>query len=401
MTAPRWPGRLFGPGLAPAGVAADVAVDGYEVRVHPRPDAATAATSAGPATATLRIPADALRLRRAGHDQRGVELSWRGADLSAGADIPADAMFACQVLEPADARALLAALPAAAGPEIRALGSVDQRQRLKQRVGLTALAVFLAFPVLLLLLFFLLLDDLAGYVVERIPVAQEERIARRYAAQFEQAPGMRREGPRHRVTRAILDRLVRENTRYDYTLFIADDPAINAFALPGGVVVVNDGLIEATATPEELAGVLAHEVQHVELRHGLRGLVRQAGLSLVVMAVTGEVGGTFAGDLGQRMLSLQFSREAETEADRTGFERLVAAGIDPRGMATFFDKLGEASGGTVELLSTHPASERRARRLRELLSAPEIRTADFPALSGAGEVIDTRDWPPPVTHAHR
>lgn len=384
-----WPGRLFGPGLAPSGEPATVRVVG-EVLVIRRDRPGDAGDD------EYQVAAGGVRLRRVGHDQRGLELAWEHADpQTASAAAGRGTAWACHVIDGSHAEALVAALPPSARADVRELATHDERQRLKHRIGLTALAFLIALPVLLLLLAVFALDGIASFVTQRIPVEQEQAIARRYAAAYEQDPSMRQDGPRWAAARAIVDRLVAPGASYDYDLFVADDAAINAFALPGGVVVVNDGLIEATRTPAELAGVLAHEIQHVELRHGLQALVKQAGVAMIAIVVTGDIGGNLASDLGGRLLGLKFSRDAESEADATGLDRLVAAQVDPAGMATFFELLAEKSDGGVALLSTHPASDRRAEALRARIEMVRA-THDFDPLEPTvARAVGGADWPPP------
>lgn len=396
-----WQCLLFGPGLRPAGEPATLTIAGETILVR---------QAEGAAPTELAVPAAALRLRRVGVDERGLELAWTAdaADLSwpegtppavaaSGADADpgsgaAPARFACHVLDGRRADALLAALPAGAQLEGRVVERYDRSRRLLRRAGLLAVAFVVLLPLLLLLLVLANLDAIAGIIVSRIPVSQETALRDRYVETFAADPRLRRDGLRHRVVTDIAGRLTAQDTRYDYVFFVADDPAVNAFALPGGVVVVNDGLIDATASAEELAGVLAHEVQHVELRHGLHAIVKQGGLSLAVTLLTGDASGTLAGEVGRQLLELKFSRDAELEADATGFERLRNAGIDPAGMASFFLRLDERrANGPPELFSTHPASERRARALRERLDeARELTAAARPLRF---DYLDT--WPPP------
>ena len=106
------------------------------------------------------------------------------------------------------------------------------------------------------------------------------------------------------------------------------------------------GLIEQAGNPEEVAGVLAHEIQHVAQRHATRALVRQASTGLLLAAMTGDASGVFVyGVEAARTLgTLRYSRQAEEEADLEGLRLLVAAGIEPAGMVTFFESLRRKEG---------------------------------------------------------
>jgi len=113
--------------------------------------------------------------------------------------------------------------------------------------------------------------------------------------------------------------------------------------------------------------VLAHEIEHVERRHSLRGMAQSLGLSLVLATLGGDLSGSVAASWLADLAGLQFSRRQENEADAGGFDRLVAAGIDPSGMATFFERLAQEQGtmpGALAMLSTHPDSAERAVAIR-------------------------------------
>ncbi len=152
---------------------------------------------------------------------------------------------------------------------------------------------------------------------------------------------------------------------FEFEFRVADDPAVNAFALPGGYVTVNRGLLEAAETGEEVAGVLAHEIQHALLRHGTRRVLRRfGGRALLWLATGGSDVHVFAQSVGY-LTELDYDRVQESEADREGLELLVRAGVDPRGLATFFERLRAMGGSALpELLSTHPDPGNRAEAVR-------------------------------------
>lgn len=158
------------------------------------------------------------------------------------------------------------------------------------------------------------------------------------------------------------------DTPFDIQVRAVEAPMANAFALPGGIVMVTDDLIEMAETPDELAAVIAHEAAHVEKRHVMQSVWRSLGVGLILDAAVG--GGSGAGQqavlLAGSMNDLRYSREAETEADVRGMQLLEANGWSSRGMAPFFRKIaakgeGPESAMVKELISSHPESERRAR----------------------------------------
>ncbi len=102
-----------------------------------------------------------------------------------------------------------------------------------------------------------------------------------------------------------------QGSRYQYKFHVALDKSVNAFAMPGGFVVVHTGLIQLAESPEELAGVLAHEIQHVEQRHSLRAMAQSLGLYAVLSLLVGDTSGLAS--LGGDLLKLKFSRNHETE----------------------------------------------------------------------------------------
>jgi len=215
----------------------------------------------------------------------------------------------------------------------------------------------------------------AGWVAGRVPVAWEERLGEAVVAEL--APPAKRceDSERARVIGEIAAALTRPMPDFPYRVrvLVVDEPAVNAFALPGGYVVVLRGLIEHTHSAEELAGVLAHELQHVRGRHPTRTLLQHASTALLVAAVTGDVSGALAyGAEGARVLALlRYSRVLEEEADREGTRMLVAAGIDPRGLVGFFESLQKEEGdvpAVLQYLSTHPAPKERIARLRALVA---------------------------------
>jgi predicted Zn-dependent protease len=174
--------------------------------------------------------------------------------------------------------------------------------------------------------------------------------------------------------------------RFAWEAFLVRDRSVNAFALPGGYVGVHLGLMAATATPDELASVLAHEMSHVTQRHIARSIANSQRQSMVGLAAiilgalaasrsTGSaanaifVGGQAAAAQGQ----LNFSRDMEREADRVGFAVLTSAGFAPAGMASMFQKLENAyrlnDSNSFPYLRSHPLTTERIGEARARLGA--------------------------------
>lgn len=180
-----------------------------------------------------------------------------------------------------------------------------------------------------------------------------------------------------------------QGPEFPYRFKVANLSDVNAFALPGGFMYINRGLIEMVDKEAELAGVMAHEMAHVALRHGTnqasKAYLAQAGLGILGGLIGGERGGTgqmieAVGGFGLNTVFLKFSRSAEEQADIVGAQTLVRSGYDPRSMVSFFEKMRELSGGDPgrfeQFFSTHPNPENRARRIeREIEMLERVRPA--------------------------
>lgn len=177
-----------------------------------------------------------------------------------------------------------------------------------------------------------------------------------------------------RVGRRLVANLPERHRReqFRYTFRVVEDRDANAFALPGGHVYVNSGLVETARSEGELAGVLAHEISHVALRHGTasasKALLAQLGVALLGEVIGGKKGeaiqlGAYA---GAALYLMKFSRDYERQADILGAQIMAGAGYDPREMSRLFRRLeGEGGGGLPQWLSDHPDLEKRALRVEE------------------------------------
>lgn len=211
-------------------------------------------------------------------------------------------------------------------------------------------------------------------------VDQDVRLGQASAEQIEKQLPILNDSYVQRYVSDIGRRLVDvvQGPEYPYQFKVVNVSDINAFALPGGFMYVNRGLIEAARSEDELAGVMAHEIAHVALRHGTSQVSKAQAASTglgILGAILGDRGGASrdivqaAGGLGLNATFLKFSRDAEKQADIVGAQTLHKAGYDPQAMATFFELLREKRGrdtsGVENFFSTHPAPERRAERIEE------------------------------------
>jgi len=159
---------------------------------------------------------------------------------------------------------------------------------------------------------------------------------------------------------------------YPWEFHCVNDRAINAFALPGGYVFINRGAIEAADNEAQLAGIMAHEISHVALRHGTnqasKAQLSQGAVGLLGALSGGGVGGALIAQLGSFAAGgvlLRYSRTAETQADVSGTQVLYDSGYDPRAMAQFFEKLQAETKGKnpPEFFSDHPNPDHRLERV--------------------------------------
>jgi hypothetical protein len=172
----------------------------------------------------------------------------------------------------------------------------------------------------------------------------------------------------------LVAKLPTNGVQYPFEFHCVNDKAINAFALPGGYVFINRGAIEVADNEAQLAGVMAHEISHVALRHG----TNQATKAQAAEGFLGIAGGIFGGSAGGALLTqlgafaaggvlLRYSRTAESQADVMGTQVLYDSGYDPRAMAQFFEKLEAETKGKnpPEFFSDHPNPEHRVERVDE------------------------------------
>lgn len=162
---------------------------------------------------------------------------------------------------------------------------------------------------------------------------------------------------------------------YVFDIQVLDADFVNAFALPGGAMLVTSALIRDCESPDELAGVLAHEMAHVIKRHGTAAVIRQQAWS--VMARMLGATDNLAGSLATALLDSSFSRDQEREADMLGAARLLSADVNPLGLAAFFERLEKQSPdkgqGFGRYISSHPLTAERKERIRTALESGELR----------------------------
>ena len=179
---------------------------------------------------------------------------------------------------------------------------------------------------------------------------------------------------------------------FEFRFYLVEDEQINAFAIPGGAMYVNSGLLLGVHNGAELAGVMSHEMGHVTARHVAKNINKAKGTSFVanifafaVAILTGNpylgnLGGVASGIAGQAFMNT-FTRDAEREADALAVETMTNAGWNPEGMVTMFETLKKEGAGVShgpQFLSSHPATDERIQNVRaEILKYPSTENLKF------------------------
>lgn len=271
--------------------------------------------------------------------------------------------------------------------------AADQRQRRRKfRWGWGFVIGTAIIPFALLMALLIAPEPFTTWLAERIPPAYERELGQavfinqQTQLKFIEAPKLLQ------ALREIGGRLTK-GSAYKYQWYIVKNPVLNAYAIPGGFVVVHSGLLNAADSAEELAGVLAHEVQHVERHHSLKNLLNKLGITTALTLILGDTDHSVIAYLTEQLSQLKYSREQEREADSFGLQRLRQARIDPQGMLRIFDKLQKQSVGQrdPEILSTHPNIGARIETLKQ-----KVKQGTWPKTA-----LLPYDWPALKTELQR
>lgn len=333
-------GTLYAPGAPAQRVA--LRIDGERLLID------------GAVGGARAIPINSLALEGGGYDNTQLLFAWDAAD---GRNV--------LHLDEATRKAWLAdPPPALAGLLAPARKRVRKTER-RFRVGVATLGVLLLLPLLLVAAYWHYADRAAEWIVSHVSLDTERALGEQVFAQTSAGLKMLDDQTIKPFVDDLAQRLsAAQPSPYKLKFHVADNEAVNAFAVPGGHIVVFTGLLRAADSAEEVAGVLAHEVQHVVQRHSLKALARDAGWRAIWAMAIGDIG--FASQLAHELTGLEFSRSQELAADRAGYELLQRARIDTQGMIRFFEKLSAKDLKGVALLSSHPLSAERKAALEGL-----------------------------------
>lgn len=241
---------------------------------------------------------------------------------------------------------------------------LQRQQRRNGRREKHRVPFYLAAACLSLLLAYIGIDSSAPLVADKVPFSWEQKIGKYASENYKLGKNLIEDETVNQAVDSVLQRIDQfDDADIEYQLTIIEEDMINAFAFPGGYVVVTSALIEQSDNPEQVAAVLAHEVTHVLQHHSMRKLVRQAGVGVILGIVFGDASAlSRLVELSAKLHSLAFDRDQEREADDGAIKILTAAEIAPSNLAAFFEKIKHvegASGNVPALLRTHPMTDER------------------------------------------
>jgi predicted Zn-dependent protease len=230
---------------------------------------------------------------------------------------------------------------------------------------------------LLLLTMWLAYPHASAWLATQIPVALEKKLGDALLASLRADGSLIESGALQQAVQQTGARLSGQS-RYRYRWIVKQDASLNAFALPGGIVVVHLGLLQKISDATELAAVLAHEVQHVEQRHGLKQMVSSLGMAGILALTVGDVS-AMAALAAHQVGNAYFGRDLEEEADRLGIKALLRAQIRPDGMASLFRKLeqrqpskdaegAEDAESAPAWMLSHPQTAQRIKAVEALIA---------------------------------
>lgn len=224
---------------------------------------------------------------------------------------------------------------------------------------------------------YLSLEGIIDWVAERTPPSVERFVGETYVRIM---PGNneRAETPNQRRIDKIAKRLVDniKNNPYRFEFIVVESEDVNAASLPGGIVIVNSGLINHAESDDEIAGVLAHEIGHVTRKHALRKMLHSIGIGNLVSIVFGGISPEAATIMSQAvdLEGLSYGRAKEFDADSVGTQLAYESDYNPNGLVGFFTRMQEELGGNnklLEIVSTHPMPADRVDRIKQQIEKLE------------------------------
>jgi Zn-dependent protease with chaperone function len=328
--------NLYGPGLPLVGVKAQAHFRANRLHANEH-----------------EVEISAIESRVGGFEHSDLFLQWQDEN---------GEQWAINPVSKADLEILLNTAPDVLKPQ---LGKWRKRRHSINLVWGTIGSVTAAF-----LLSFVLLwaysEETVSWLADQVSVDKELQLGNSVLEQVKAEGDVIEQGLAVKTVQDIGNRLTK-GSRYHYQWLIKKDKTLNAFALPGGIVIVHSALIEKTDNADELAAVLAHEVQHIEQRHALKNMIKSVGWAAALMVVLGDVN-TATAVIIHQVGNMYFSRDLEDEADRLGFKALITAKINPAGMPTLFKKLEKEQQINIPAwISSHPATGERIKTIEKMI----------------------------------
>ena len=211
---------------------------------------------------------------------------------------------------------------------------------------------------------------------------QEVQLGQQESAQIQQQLPLVQDALINQYVSSLGNQIASKTSRADlqWQFYVVNTDVVNAFALPGGIVYVNRGVLERADKMDELAGVMAHEIEHVVRRHSVKQMEQMQGANVgVALACTltnicSNQAAATAINVGGTAIFAKFSREDEVQADEGGFHNVMNAGISPEGMLSFFQKLlaeeqqGGSSSAASSWFSDHPGTQDRIQDIQNMLA---------------------------------
>lgn len=261
-----------------------------------------------------------------------------------------------------------------------------RRFRSKEKLKSSTILILFLIPLVALFYF---RKPLFGQIGEWIPLSTEKLIAEKI---FKSSASPEQKGIESQLVELLNPLLLKDSSKSEYVFHINSSMDMNAYASIGGHIFVNKGLILKLQNPEQLLGVIAHEMEHVKNRHIIRSLSQVVGVFGVVQILLGDISGVVAIliDQGSDLLQFKFSREFEDEADQKAILLLANSQINPVGLPEALNlifaeqkkEIQQTLGGDIlkeirkiEILSTHPDPEKRIAALFDLASKNKINQA--------------------------
>jgi beta-barrel assembly-enhancing protease len=251
------------------------------------------------------------------------------------------------------------------------------------KTGMTGLVVGgLSLLGLAIVLFVWGVPALAEKVASHFPVSYERAMGEQLHAQMMQGQAI--DSAKTEALQQYLSALKVESD-FPIHVTVVEDDMVNAFAVPGGFIVVHDAILDEMENHEELAGLLGHEIGHVQMRHSTKALTRSLSYFMLASVLFGDVSGIAAVivDNASTLNNLEYSRTAESDSDKAGLELLVQNKLNPKGMVWLMERLNSDEPEFLKFISTHPNTNDRIKEIEKHISKTNYKPQPNPELEAA------------------